>query len=183
MTSAAPSWGARGLCGWWSLSVRFLSQRTPLRCPYCHADVELGAVVACDTCSAAHHASCWSEHPSCGSCRGGSARVLALTSAPTPKKEQAARRIVVSLKRRCAGLRLDGVRCPRTLVGASYCKQHEHQEHHVSLAAPASEWLEETEVAVQKFRGRPVPEEREPGSWAALWLFLGVGAALLRCLC
>jgi hypothetical protein len=42
----------------------------PLRCPYCHADVntEANDWVACRQCLARHHASCWREHGACATC-------------------------------------------------------------------------------------------------------------------
>jgi hypothetical protein len=48
-----------------------------LRCPFCRAAVDLATQewVACESCLARHHATCWREHGSCSSC--GSTRRLA----------------------------------------------------------------------------------------------------------
>lgn len=42
------------------------------RCPYCHADVVLGAEpwVVCRTCVARHHRACWGEAGRCAACGG-----------------------------------------------------------------------------------------------------------------
>ena len=45
--------------------------REGLRCPYCHDDLTAASDpwVACATCLARHHHSCWSESDGCASCR------------------------------------------------------------------------------------------------------------------
>jgi hypothetical protein len=42
------------------------------RCPFCHVAVDLEAQewVACESCLARHHATCWRDHGSCSSCAG-----------------------------------------------------------------------------------------------------------------
>ena len=43
---------------------------SPVRCPFCHDDLELGAAwVACGACLARHHPDCWEETSSCASCK------------------------------------------------------------------------------------------------------------------
>ncbi|HZU97311.1 MAG TPA: RING finger protein [Planctomycetota bacterium] len=51
---------------------------SPVRCPFCHDDLELGAEwVACGVCLARHHTDCWQEGNACASCKA------ALPLAPT----------------------------------------------------------------------------------------------------
>lgn len=50
-------------------------ERAPTRCPFCHEDCRsVDANVVCHECLARHHAACWVEGSSCGSC--GSTRAL-----------------------------------------------------------------------------------------------------------
>lgn len=50
---------------------RVRSKQSPLRCPFCHEDVEVETQewVACQACLGRHHASCWSEAGACASCQ------------------------------------------------------------------------------------------------------------------
>ena len=47
--------------------------RSPTRCPYCHAgvDAEHDDWVQCFACRALEHRACWSEHGRCAACRTG----------------------------------------------------------------------------------------------------------------
>ncbi len=44
------------------------------RCPFCHEDAEAKMSVACQSCLARHHSSCWQEGGACSAC--GSREVL-----------------------------------------------------------------------------------------------------------
>ena len=46
-----------------------------MRCPYCHADVDLAGDewLACEGCLARHHAACFEEHGRCSACGYGGA--------------------------------------------------------------------------------------------------------------
>lgn len=44
---------------------------SPLRCPWCHADVERRERVVCAACLASHHAECWETEGRCASCGEG----------------------------------------------------------------------------------------------------------------
>jgi hypothetical protein len=65
---------------------------TVSRCPFCHVPVDLAAQewVACESCLARHHASCWRDHGSCSTC--GSTKQIA----PAPVRSRAPMTAVVA---------------------------------------------------------------------------------------
>ena len=75
-------------------SVR--AQASPVRCPYCHADLVLEKPdwVACRECLARHHVACWNETASCANCRSES--VLVASPAPARGRRSAALGAVVA---------------------------------------------------------------------------------------
>lgn len=59
--------------------------RSPTRCPYCHADVAPDPTewVACAGCLARHHAGCWGEAGRCGTCQGATKLAVVVSPRPT----------------------------------------------------------------------------------------------------
>lgn len=62
--------------GWAGLFRRRRVTPGPLRCPYCHEELERGLGLVCGTCRAHAHTGCWVEHGRCAAC--GSRELMGL---------------------------------------------------------------------------------------------------------
>lgn len=56
----------------------------PVRCPYCHDDVEPTTARVCAACAAPHHRACWLVLGACSACAVGTARRSDPRTAPAP---------------------------------------------------------------------------------------------------
>ncbi len=79
----------------------------PVRCPYCHDDVEPTTARVCAACAAPHHRACWLVLGACSACVVGTARRSDPRTAPAPvltdpMERRAATRAALERARRAA---------------------------------------------------------------------------------